>query len=93
MAFDELSFFFETLLKIDGKGAYFGFKAVCRGHVSIEDMEKLIFRASESERLAFVDEYIQAAPAVRLKFGPVFKRILESIQQRDCVTQFFAGPV
>lgn len=91
MAFDELSFFLKTLLGINGKGAFFAFKAVRQGLVSIDDMEKLIFTVPEPERLAFVDEYIQASPGIRLKFGFMFKRILESIQQRDCVVKFFAG--
>ncbi len=91
MAFDELSFFLKTLLGMSGKGACFAFKALRQGLVSIDDMERLIFTVPESERLAFVDEYIQASPDIRLKFGSIFKRILESIQQRDCVVKFFAG--
>ncbi|WP_289022426.1 class I adenylate cyclase [Desulfobacter postgatei] len=91
MAFDQLSFFLKTLLGINGKGAYFAFKALCQGLVSIDDMEKLIFTVPEPERLAFVDEYIQSSPGIRLKFGFMFKRILNSIQQRDCVVKFFAG--
>lgn len=91
MAFDQLNFFIKTLLGIKGKGAYFAFKAIRQGLVSIDDMEKLIFTVPEPERLAFVDEYIQSSPGIRLKFGFMFKRILKSIQQRDCVVKFFAG--
>nr|WP_320016733.1 class I adenylate cyclase [uncultured Desulfobacter sp.] len=91
MAFDELSFFLKTLLGINGKGAYFAFKALRQGLVGIDDMEELIFTVPDPERLAFVDEYIQTSPGIRLKFGFMFKRILESIQQRDCVVEFFAG--
>jgi len=91
MAFDEFSFFLKTLLEINGNGAYFAFKALCQGLISIDDMEKLIFTVPEPERLAFVDEYLQTSPGIRLKFGFMFKRILESIQQRECVVKFFAG--
>ena len=90
MASDELRFFLKTLLGINGRGAYFAFKALRQGFVGIDDMEKLIFTAPEPERLAFVDEYIQTSPGIRLKFGFMFKRILELIQQRDCVVEFFA---
>ncbi|WP_022665192.1 class I adenylate cyclase [Desulfospira joergensenii] len=91
MPFDELKFFFTTLLAFDGKGPYFAFKAVYRGLVPVDAMEEVIFTVPESERLAIVDQYLHTGPAVRLKFGGLFKDILQSIQERESVVQFFAG--
>ncbi len=91
MAFNELSYFFKTLLAFDGKGAHFAFKAVYKGFVSVSAMEKIVSTVSETGRLAFVDQYLQTSPSVRLKFGFSFNRILKSIKNRDPVIKFYAS--
>lgn len=91
MPLNELSYFYKILLDFDGKGSHFAFKAVYRGLVSIGVMEKIIFTVSESRRLAFVDQYLQTCPSVRLKFGFSFNRILKSIKQRKAVIEFYAS--
>ena len=90
MTLKEISYYFKTLLEFDGKGAHFAFKAVYQGLVPMGAMEKIIFTSSESGRLAFVDQYLQTCPSIRLKFGFSFNRILRSIKQRKTVVQFYA---
>jgi len=87
----ELNIFFQALIEFKGKGAYFAFKAFSRGLVHVESAEKIIFSVSEPFRLAFVDQYLQTHPAERLTYGILFKRILESIEQRKPVVDFYAG--
>jgi adenylate cyclase class 1 len=91
MPFNDLGYFFKTLLEFDGRGAYFAFKAVYKGLVSVNAMEKIISTVSESGRLAFVDQYLQTGPGIRLKFGFSFNRVLRSIKQRKPVIRFYAG--
>ncbi len=91
MPFDELSYFFKTLLEFEGKGAHFAFKAVSRGLISINDMENIIYTVSELQRLAFVDQYLQLIPSARLKFGFSFKKILLSIKKRETVVDYYAS--
>ncbi|MBU2627092.1 MAG: adenylate cyclase, partial [Proteobacteria bacterium] len=91
MTFNELSYFFKILLEFGGKGAYFAFKAVYKGFVSVSAMEKIIFTVSETGRLALVDQYLQTDPSIRFKFGLSFNRILKSIKQRKPVIAFYAS--
>ena len=90
MPFNELSYFFKILLEFDGRGTHFAFKAVYKGLISMGAMEKIIPTISESDRLAFVDQFLQTTPSVRLKFGFSFNRILRSIKQRKPVIEFYA---
>ncbi len=92
MAFNDLNFFFKTLLlEFDGKGSYLAFKGVYKGLVPVGAMGKIITTVPEPARLAFVDQYLQTGPSVRLKFGFSFNRILRSIKQRKAVVEFYAG--
>ncbi|WP_300458481.1 class I adenylate cyclase [Desulfobacula sp.] len=91
MHFNDLSYFYRTLLEFDGKGAFFAYKLVYRGKVSVTAMEKIIFTVSEPARLSFVDQYLQTEPSVRMKFNVSFIRILRSLKQRKPVVEFYAG--
>jgi len=91
MPFNELGYFFKILLDFKGKGAHFAFKAIYTGLISISVMEKIILTVSESGRLTFVDQFLQTNPAVRLKFGFTFSRVLKSIKTRKPVVEFYAG--
>ncbi|MBU4129934.1 MAG: class I adenylate cyclase [Proteobacteria bacterium] len=86
----DLKDLFAVLLTFGPKGAYFAFKAVYKGRVSIETMEQTILTVPEPDRLIFVHQYLQATPGVRLKFGYVFKRILKFLHQRTAVVHFYA---
>jgi len=90
MNLNDLSFFFKTLLKFDERGACFAFKALERGHVSEALMEKIALSVSEPERLWFVQVYTRMTPALRLRFGPSFRRILLSVKSREHVVEFYA---
>lgn len=91
MAFKELSYFFKMLLEVEGKGAHFAFMAVYRGLIAVSAMEKIILTLPEIERLDFVDQYLQISPAIRLKLGIPFIRILRSIKNRKPVIEFYAS--
>lgn len=91
MPFNETSFFFKTLLEFGDNGAYFAFKAVLNGAVSMDVITKAVYMVTEGQRLAFVDQYIQATPEIRLRFGRAFKKILVNIKNREPVIDFFAA--
>ncbi len=87
----ETSFFFKKLIQFDGQGPYFAFKIVYNGFISASVAGKLLEPESESLKLAFVDQYLQSSPDIRLKFGRPFKHILRSISQREAVVRFYSG--
>jgi adenylate cyclase, class 1 len=89
--FNEINIFLKTLLGLGDKGAYFAFKAVYQGQVSLDSLEKVLQSVDQSERLLFVDQYLQAMPADRLRFGLLFKKILTTISQREPVIKFYAS--
>ncbi len=89
--FEEINFFLCLLLELGGKGPGFTFKALYKGIINSNSIGKNISSVSETGRLAFVDQYLQARPSVRLKYGSVFKIILESIGSRAPVIEFYAS--
>ncbi len=87
----EAGYFFKLLLDFEGKGPYFAYMAIYNGTISLGTMEQLMNTFSDSRRLTLVDEYLQAPPSVRLKFGFSFIRLLKSIKQREAVIHFYAA--
>ena len=90
LSFEEQAFILITLLGFKGKGAHFAFKAVCMRRITLNDMEKIILTVPESQRLEFVQEYLQSNPELRLKFGSSFKHIIQSIKDKNAVINFYA---
>ena len=88
---NEIGYFFKLLLEFQGKGPYFAYMVLYKGILRLDVMEKTLNGVSDFRRLALVDQYLQASPAIRLKFGFSFIRILRSIKQREAVIQFYAG--
>ena len=88
---DEIDFFLRLLLEMGGKGPGFAFKGLYKGVIPLDSMEKTIDFVSETGRLAFVDQYIQARPSVRLKYGTAFKHMLNNLGSRPAVIEFYAS--
>lgn len=91
MPFNDMNFLLTTLLGLGDRGAYFAFKAVYQESVSLDSLKKVIQAVGQAERLLFVGQYLQAAPADRLKFGRLFKNILNTITDREPVIEFYAS--
>ncbi len=89
--FNDMNFFLNILLGLGDNGAYFAFKAVYQEHISLESLNKVLQTLGQAERLLFVDQYLQTTPADRLKFGKLFKRILNAITLREPVIEFYAN--
>lgn len=87
----DMGFFLKILLEMGGKGPLFAFKALYNGFFDLGSMEKKLLAMSETGRIAFVDQYIQARPSVRLAHAAGFKTILLSIQSRSAMVDFYAG--
>jgi adenylate cyclase class 1 len=88
---NEIGYFFKLLLEFQGKGPYFAYMVLYKGVLHLDAMEQTMNGVSDFRRLALVDQYLQASPSIRLKFGFSFIRILRSIKQREAVIQFYAG--
>lgn len=91
ISFSEMNLFLNNLLVLGDKGAFFAFKALYQGRVTMDVMNKVIQDAQEADRLAFVDQYLQTTPAIRLGFAPLFKKILTTIKKREPVIDFYAS--
>ena len=89
--FNDMNFFLNILLSLGNTGAYFAFKAVYQEHISLESLDKVLQTLGQAERLLFVDQYLQTPPADRIKFGKLFKKILNTITHRESVIEFYAG--
>jgi len=86
----ENNYYFTLLLDFEGKGPYFAYLAVYNETIPLGAMEQMMNTFSDYRRLALVDQYLQATPSARLKFGFSFIRLLKSIKQRDAVINFYA---
>lgn len=89
--FNDMNFFLNILLGLGDNGAYFAFKAVYQEHISLDSLNKVLQTLGQTERLLFVDQYIQTPSADRLRFGKLFKKILNTITDREPVIEFYAG--
>jgi adenylate cyclase class 1 len=89
--FNDMNFFLNILLGLGDNGAYFAFKAVYQEHISLDSLNKVLGTLGQTERLLFVDQYLQTPPADRLRFGNLFKKILNTITHREPVIEFYAG--
>ncbi len=90
LSLNEQSFYIKRLISIGGQGGKFAFKALSMGRISLAAIEKIVSTISQKGRLEFVDQYLQTSPSARLKFGLVFKRILQSIDEKNTVVKYYA---
>lgn len=86
----ENGYYFKLLLDFEGKGPYFAYMAIYNEIISLTAMEQLMGTFSDSMRLSLVDQYLQATPSVRLKFGHSFIRIVKSVKDRSAVIHFYS---
>jgi len=91
MPLSELKYFFAALTAFGDHGAFFAFKLLLKKGVKEEVLLPLIEESPESQRLAFVDQYLQAEPDTRRHYADMFKGILERIKGRRPVVLFYAG--
>ena len=88
---ETVDFFIKLLLEMGGKGPSFAFKALYKGDVNLDSLKKTMGLVSETGRLALVDQYLQARPSVRLKYGTLFKQMVKSIGSREPVIKFYGS--
>nr|WP_321399422.1 class I adenylate cyclase [uncultured Desulfobacter sp.] len=91
MAFSDKSVLIHALMNIGSIGAFFAFKAVYLERVSQDVIKKCIKDLDDRLRLVFADQYLQADPAIRLRFAGLFRYVLASVKQREAVTWYYAG--
>ncbi|WDP88589.1 MAG: class I adenylate cyclase [Desulfobacter sp.] len=90
MAFADKSLLFSTLVSLGEQGAFAAFKALYQDRLSMDVIKKCIQNMTEGQRLVFTEQYLQATPAIRLRYAGLFKHILSQIQDRDAVIRFYA---
>ncbi len=86
----DINFYFKTLLEIGGHGPYYAFKLLYKGDLSTAVLKKIMHTIPDAGKLAFVEQYIQSRPAIRIKFGFEFKNILGTVKSRKAVIAFYA---
>lgn len=91
LSLETMDFFIKLLLEMGGEGPSFAFKALYNGNLNLDSLDKTIGFVSETGRLAFVNQYLQARPSVRLKYGAFFKQMVKSIGSREPVIEFYGA--
>ncbi|MGD9824644.1 class I adenylate cyclase [Desulfobacter sp.] len=91
MVFSDKSVLIRALMNIGSIGAFFAFKAIYLERVSPDVIKKCIKDLDDRRRLIFADQYLQADPAIRLRFVNLFRYVLASVRQRQAVIWYYAG--
>ncbi|MCG8552844.1 MAG: pentapeptide repeat-containing protein, partial [Desulfobacterales bacterium] len=91
MAFSDKSILINALMNIGSIGAFFAFKATYLERVSQDVIKNCIKGLDDRLRLLFADQYLQADPAIRLRFAGLFRHVLAGVKQREAVTWYYAG--
>ena len=86
MAFSDKSILIHALMNIGSIGAFFAFKALYLERVSQDVIKKCIKDLDDRLCLVFADQYLQADPAIRLRFAGLFRYVLAGVKQREAVT-------
>lgn len=88
---DHLGLLFRSLVTFGLSGAGFAFKAICKGLIKIREAEAILAGVPEFDRLCLTDVYLDASPDIRMRFSPLFKRILKGLRQRETAVRYLAG--
>ncbi|WP_020588859.1 class I adenylate cyclase [Desulfobacter curvatus] len=91
MAFSDKIALIQALMNIGNVGAFFAFKAVYLERVSQDVIKNCVKNLDDRLRLIFADQYLQAGPAIRLRFAGLFRYVLAGVKQRQAVTWYYAG--
>lgn len=91
ISLNESIYLFKTLVEFGDTGAFFAFKSMLNNVVSVTAMHKAVYLVTESQRLCFIDQYLQSSPEIRLRYAAVFKKMLTNIQTREAVINFYAS--
>jgi len=91
MAFSDKSVLIQALMNVGNIGAFFAFKAVYLERVSPAVIKNCIKDLDDRLRLIFADQYLQADPAVRLRFASLLRYVLAGVKQRQAVIWYYAG--
>jgi len=91
ISLNESVYLFKTLVEFGDSGSYFAFKSLRNGIVNVTAMQRAVYLVSESQRLTFIDQYLQSPPEIRLRYAAVFKKMLNNIKSRESVIDFFAS--
>ena len=90
MVFADKSVLIRALMNIGSIGAFFAFKAIYLERVSPDVIKKCIKDLDDWPRLILADQYLQAAPAIRLRFVNLFCYVLAGVKQRRAVIWYYA---
>lgn len=90
LALNEQSIYLKLLMATKGKGAAYAYKALYLQRINLTAAMKIILTLPETDRLEFVDQFLQSSASVRLRFGKHFKQILTSIKEKDTVVRYYA---
>ena len=87
----EMKYHLELLLESGGRGPFYAWRFCQDKKLSEEMLKNILCALSETAKLALVDQYLVSTPLVRRKFGPLFRQMLGSLQERAQVITFYAS--
>ncbi|MCK5097645.1 MAG: hypothetical protein KAR45_06050, partial [Desulfobacteraceae bacterium] len=86
----ELSFYFQTLMKSNGKGPFYAWKICASGIISLQTFKTLIPSLSDREKLILTDQYLQSSSQVRIEWAFEFKKLLRKINRKTEIVNFLS---
>ena len=89
-ALPELNFYFQTLLKFNGRGPFYAWKICYLGLVSKQTFRTVIQSLSDGELLLLTDQYLQSNMQTRRDWAPEFKKLLSKIGSKKEIVDFLS---
>ncbi|MCP3955841.1 MAG: hypothetical protein GY697_27040, partial [Desulfobacterales bacterium] len=89
-ALAELNYYFQNLIKIDGKGPFYAWRICSSRIISKQTFKTIIQSLSDREKLKLTEQYLQGSPQTRREWALEFKRILTNISNKECIIDFLS---
>ncbi|MCK5543411.1 MAG: class I adenylate cyclase [Desulfobacterales bacterium] len=89
-ALAEINFYFQTLIKFNGKGPYYAWKICSSGLISMQTFKTVVQSLLEGEKLLLTDQYLQSNPQIRREWAPEFKKMLSKINNKKEIVDFLS---
>ena len=90
ISLSELNFYFQALIKSNGKGPFYAWKICYSGLISMRSFRALLPSLTEREKLILTAQYLKSTPQIRRDWAPEFKKMLKKINQKKDIVKFLA---
>ncbi len=90
IALPELNFYFQALIKSEGKGPFYAWKACYSNLISIKIFRTLISSLFSEQKLVLTAQYLKSTPQIRKDWAIEFKKMLQQVNDKHAIVCFLA---